>query len=160
MGVEMRGHLRGIGISLLIAGVLGAALWSSEYSSQVSDNRPVSSSAAPVPVPVTDSEMAGLKAKPAERLSPTPSATLAPSAQETLIQETVVESVPTDPVVPQAPPEPVESVPPVVAATQAPQVYYANCDEARAAGVAPIYIGEPGYRAGLDRDKDGIACET
>jgi hypothetical protein len=38
-------------------------------------------------------------------------------------------------------------------------VYYKNCTAARAAGAAPIYRGEPGYRAGLDRDNDGIACE-
>lgn len=38
-------------------------------------------------------------------------------------------------------------------------VYYANCDAARAARAAPLYAGEPGYRAALDRDKDGVACE-
>jgi hypothetical protein len=38
-------------------------------------------------------------------------------------------------------------------------VYYRNCAEARAAGVAPIRKGEPGYRRGLDADNDGIACE-
>lgn len=38
-------------------------------------------------------------------------------------------------------------------------VYYANCTEARAAGVAPIYRGSPGYREGMDGDGDGIACE-
>lgn len=37
--------------------------------------------------------------------------------------------------------------------------YYPNCAAARAAGVAPIYYGEPGYRGRLDRDGDGIACE-
>ncbi|MCL3777212.1 excalibur calcium-binding domain-containing protein [Actinomyces sp. 186855] len=37
--------------------------------------------------------------------------------------------------------------------------YYANCTEARQAGAAPLYVGDPGYRSGLDRDKDGIACE-
>lgn len=37
--------------------------------------------------------------------------------------------------------------------------YYANCAAARAAGVAPLHKGDPGYRAGLDRDGDGIACE-
>ncbi len=37
--------------------------------------------------------------------------------------------------------------------------YYPNCDAARAAGVAPIRIGEPGYRRQLDRDGDGWACE-
>ncbi|WP_216638603.1 excalibur calcium-binding domain-containing protein [Mycobacterium colombiense] len=25
---------------------------------------------------------------------------------------------------------------------------------------APIYRGQPGYRSGLDRDNDGIACEV
>lgn len=37
--------------------------------------------------------------------------------------------------------------------------YYSNCAAARAAGVAPLHTGDPGYRAGLDRDGDGIACE-
>lgn len=37
--------------------------------------------------------------------------------------------------------------------------YYARCSEARAAGVAPIYRGSPGYRSGLDADGDGVACE-
>ena len=38
-------------------------------------------------------------------------------------------------------------------------VYYQNCTAAREAGAAPIYQGQPGYRAALDRDKDGVACE-
>lgn len=45
-----------------------------------------------------------------------------------------------------------ESAPPAGA-------YYSGCDEARAAGVAPIYAGEPGYRDEMDGDGDGIACE-
>lgn len=36
---------------------------------------------------------------------------------------------------------------------------WGRCDDARAAGTAPIYAGEPGYREGLDADSDGIACE-
>jgi hypothetical protein len=39
-------------------------------------------------------------------------------------------------------------------------VFYVNCAEAREAGVAPLIAGEPGYRAALDRDGDGIACDT
>jgi hypothetical protein len=39
------------------------------------------------------------------------------------------------------------------------RVYYRNCAEARAAGVAPIRAGQPGYRPELDADSDGIACE-
>ena len=39
------------------------------------------------------------------------------------------------------------------------EAYYQNCDAARAAGAAPIYAGQPGYRLKLDGDKDGIACD-
>jgi hypothetical protein len=38
-------------------------------------------------------------------------------------------------------------------------VYYAGCNEVRAAGKAPLHVGEPGYRSGMDGDGDGIACE-
>jgi hypothetical protein len=41
----------------------------------------------------------------------------------------------------------------------ASDVYFANCTAARAAGKAPLYRGQPGYRSGLDRDGDGVACE-
>lgn len=37
--------------------------------------------------------------------------------------------------------------------------YYSNCSAARAAGVAPIRAGNPGYGRHLDRDGDGVACE-
>jgi hypothetical protein len=37
--------------------------------------------------------------------------------------------------------------------------YYPNCSAARAAGVAPIYAGQPGYREEMDGDLDGVACE-
>ena len=39
---------------------------------------------------------------------------------------------------------------------------YANCTAARAAGVTPILRGTPDYAAnpGLDRDHDGVACES
>lgn len=45
------------------------------------------------------------------------------------------------------------------AANSEGSVYYRHCADARAAGVAPIYAGQPGYREGLDADGDGIACE-
>ncbi|WP_371618473.1 excalibur calcium-binding domain-containing protein [Streptomyces sp. NBC_00454] len=38
-------------------------------------------------------------------------------------------------------------------------VTYKNCDEAKAAGAAPIRRGQPGYGKHLDRDNDGIACD-
>lgn len=42
----------------------------------------------------------------------------------------------------------------------AADVYYKNCAAVRVAGKAPLMTGQPGYRAGLDRDPGGIACET
>jgi hypothetical protein len=48
---------------------------------------------------------------------------------------------------------------PPTAAAQQPQPYYANCDDARAQGKAPVYSTDPGYRPELDSDHDGIGCE-
>ncbi|GLZ40319.1 excalibur calcium-binding domain-containing protein [Actinokineospora sp. NBRC 105648] len=63
------------------------------------------------------------------------------------------------PVVPPPPaPAPVEE--PVAAPTEQGGAYYKSCAEAKKAGAAPMHRGEPGYRAALDRDKDGIACDT
>lgn len=39
------------------------------------------------------------------------------------------------------------------------EVYYPNCDAARAAGAAPVRRGQPGYGRHLDRDNDGVGCE-
>ncbi len=60
-------------------------------------------------------------------------------------------------------PEPVEYRPAPVY-TPPPQrftqrVYYRNCSAARAAGAAPVRIGDPGYAPHLDRDNDGVGCE-
>ena len=63
-----------------------------------------------------------------------------------------------------APPEDVEPVSAYAEPVKRPapsgaSVYYPNCHAAWAAGVAPIYAGEPGYRPEMDGDGDGIACE-
>ena len=39
-------------------------------------------------------------------------------------------------------------------------LYFKNCKEAKAKGYKNIKKGQPGYRDKLDRDKDGIACES
>lgn len=36
---------------------------------------------------------------------------------------------------------------------------YPNCAAARAAGAAPLRVGDGGYSRRLDRDGDGVACE-
>lgn len=76
--------------------------------------------------------------------SPVPSSTF---------EEATVEPAPAPAVVPA----PVQE--PASAPSSGGTSYYANCSEARAAGAAPLYVGEAGYRSGLDRDGDGIACE-
>lgn len=40
-----------------------------------------------------------------------------------------------------------------------PPVVYLSCAEVRAAGKAPLYLGDPGYSLALDRNGDGVACE-
>ncbi len=71
---------------------------------------------------------------------PTPSETIAPE--------------------PKPEPTPTPTAEPSPTPTSAPEnVYYKNCTEARAAGVTPLYRGDPGYAKHLDRDGDGVACE-
>ncbi|WEV68458.1 DUF1524 domain-containing protein [Bifidobacterium sp. ESL0769] len=61
------------------------------------------------------------------------------------------------PAAPAPAPAPVPAAP--AAGQGGGDVYYQNCDAVRAAGKAPIYAGQPGYRAALDRDHDGVGCE-
>ena len=43
---------------------------------------------------------------------------------------------------------------------EASSIYYPNCAAARSSGAAPIRRGEPGYVAEMDKDGDGLVCET
>ena len=47
----------------------------------------------------------------------------------------------------------------VVTNSSRASVHFRNCNEARAAGAAPLYRGQPGYRPEMDGDNDGMACE-
>jgi micrococcal nuclease len=67
-------------------------------------------------------------------------------------------AVPSPPPAAQPAPPPVPA-PPRVPAPPPAEAYYPNCDAARRAGAAPLHRGQPGYRSGLDRDGDGVACE-
>jgi hypothetical protein len=61
----------------------------------------------------------------------------------------------------QAPePSPTPSSVPRTSEAAVPETYYENCAAVRAAGAAPIHRGDPGYSSDLDRDGDGIACES
>jgi hypothetical protein len=44
--------------------------------------------------------------------------------------------------------------------TDSGSVYYKNCAAAKAAGAAPLHAGDAGYSSHLDRDGDGVACES
>lgn len=45
------------------------------------------------------------------------------------------------------------------AQTAAVNVFYPGCSAVRAAGKAPLYSDQPGYRIEMDGDGDGVACE-
>src|SRR6185312_11349344 len=61
------------------------------------------------------------------------------------------------------PPAPVEPAPPAEPAplveVPAPEAFYQNCAAVRAAGAAPIRVGDPGFQPKFDRDGDGVGCE-
>lgn len=93
--------------------------------------------------------------KPAPQPAPIPEPVLQPEAAPEV--EAVPEGEPSS----EETPQPLVSIPaePAPAPNPEPDVYYANCKEAKAAGAAPLHVGEPGYRPKLDRDGDGVACE-
>lgn len=96
--------------------------------------------AAPEPAPtVTATETATATPKPSKEPEPEPE----PEPEEEAIDAPELD-------VPEPEPEP----------EPGPVVYYKNCDAARAAGATPVHRGEPGYAKHLDRDGDGIGCDT
>ena len=59
-----------------------------------------------------------------------------------------------------AKPAPVPQVDTPPAQNPAPALTFQTCDDARAAGYRNMHRGAPGYSEHLDRDGDGIACES
>lgn len=105
---------------------------------------------------VTKSEIASLVSTPTE----TPS--------ETSSEASEVASPDTEPTTEEPEPAPVEPAEepaeepaaPAPAPEPAPApVHFSSCKQAREAGAAPLYRGDPGYNPKLDRDNDGVACE-
>ena len=80
----------------------------------------------------------------------------APEPAPVVPEPVVPEPVPVAP----APVAPAPKPEPVPAAPAAPAAAFANCSAAKAAGAAPLYAGSPGYAPKLDRDGDGVACES
>ena len=133
------------------AGVLAGALLLTGCSSSVRAPKPKPSASASV------SASASASASAIPSSSPTPSASATPSESPSPVVAETPSQVPTV----EAPATPVSEAP-AQQVQQAPaqsSVYYETCADARAAGAAPLHRGEPGYRPGLDRDGDGVACE-
>lgn len=55
---------------------------------------------------------------------------------------------------------PAEPAPPAPEPAPDASTYYENCSAAKAAGAAPVHLGDPGYGDHLDRDGDGVGCEN
>ena len=64
------------------------------------------------------------------------------------------------PVVPTDAPAPMPQVDTPPAQNPAPALAFQTCADARAAGYRNMHRGAPGYSEHLDRDGDGIACES
>jgi hypothetical protein len=108
-----------------------------------------------VPVTTPSATPATVDTAPSPPDSPSPSPSPSPTASPTPAPAVTTKVAP-------PPPPPVTELPPVDnggGGDQGGNVYYKNCTAARAAGAAPLFRGEPGYRPALDRDGDGIACE-
>ncbi len=112
------------------------------------------STSSTITLTVAESHVAALVSTP----SPTPEETTATPEPAPATEEPEPEPEP-DPAVEE--PEPVadEPAPPAPAPAPAPARPFTSCAQAREAGAAPLYRGDPGYSPRLDRDKDGVACE-
>lgn len=103
----------------------------------------------------------GSSAKKTESPAPTQAPAATQATATTPAVAPVQEPAPAEPVQ-QAPIQeaPVQEAPVQQAPAQNDVVTYGNCAEARAAGAAPLFRGQPGYSTKLDRDGDGVACEA
>ena len=101
---------------------------------------------------VTKSEIAALVATPTEtpsNASDEPSPDPEPATEEPEpTPEVPTEEPAEEPAAPAPAPEPTPA-----------RVHFSSCKQAREAGAAPLYRGDPGYNSKLDRDNDGVACE-
>lgn len=116
------------------------------------------STSTTITLTVAESAVASLVMTPDESPSATPEPEVTPETEATPEPEPASEE-PTEasdaPAVEEEPAAPAPAPQPVRAPTQ----MYSSCAQARAAGAAPLYEGDPGYNPRLDRDKDGVACE-
>ena len=113
------------------------------------------STSTTITLTVTESAIASLVMTPDASPSATPETEVTPEPEATPEPEPASEEPEPEPAAEE--PEPVadEPAPPA----PAPARPFTSCAQAREAGAAPLYRGDPGYSPRLDRDKDGVACE-
>ena len=105
---------------------------------------------------VTKSEIASLVSTPTETPSETSSEASEGASPDT---EPPTEEPEPAPVEPTAEPAEEPAAPAPAPEPTPTRVHFSSCKQAREAGAAPLYRGDPGYNPKLDRDNDGVACE-
>jgi hypothetical protein len=129
----------GVAAVLLTAGLVGRA----------AVNEPAS------PQAVVTTPVAPPTSAPASTASATPSTSTKPSAARTSTSK----ARPATPSTTRRAPSTTRRATPTTTRRAATPAFYADCEAAKAAGVAPITFGQPGYRAELDDDDNGVACD-
>jgi hypothetical protein len=143
----MKRYLPAIGAIVLI-GALSACNSDGSVSSSSSSSSS-SSVSDPTSTPISDHNIPEpTTAPPPVGLMHSAKVPAAPTTAKPAVKPTVK---------PTVKPKPVAKKP---VAKKPTSVRYASCADAWAAGAAPLHRGESGYRSALDRDGDGIACET
>ena len=116
------------------------------------------STSSTITLTVTESAVASLVMTPDESPSATPEPEATPETEATPEPEPASEEPQEASDAPEVEEEPAPPAP-APQPVRAPTQMYSSCAQARAAGAAPLYEGDPGYNPRLDRDKDGVACE-
>jgi|SRR3954454_16835701 hypothetical protein len=134
----------------VVLGIIGAANGGNKQAATSTKQ-----SAVPTLPTFTTQEMPAATSAATDAVSPEQAITNEPKSSSRSAPITTTQAATS-----QATVEPTPTADPTPApVNSATGTYYADCDAARAAGVAPLSPDQPGYRPALDRDHDGIACE-
>lgn len=131
-GFQVTAQAPGAGVKAKVSKAVSLTVRATPAPASLVSHKPTPS-ASPSPTP-----------SPSTTPTPSPEPTTAEPTPEPTVDAPVKEPAPEPPAQPEPAPQ---------------QAYYSSCREAKAAGAAPLYRGDPGYRSGLDRDGDGVACE-
>lgn len=133
-GFQVTAQTPGAGVKAKVSKAVSLTVRATHTPASLVSHKPTPSpSPSPTPSP-----------SPSTTPTPSPEPTTAEPSPEPTVDAPVEEPTPEPPAQPEPAPQ---------------QAYYSSCREAKAAGAAPLYRGDPGYRSGLDRDGDGVACE-